>query len=351
MNQRRPSGEMIRGVVKALAVVVLLAVVEVVLRIGGWGLSPAEKTYSDIYDPQFEMIPGAPVPYLAVQDFLNGDGFRGRRLSPAKSEGVFRVISIGDSTTFGGFVENEQTYTFLLEKNLRAQGVNAEIMNAGIPGTTLWQQRMLVERRLLDYRPDLLIFYTSPSYRADFFVLHEAENGRVNIQKMQRGLARLRLYRILRRWLRPPKFEEVVNQYFEGHARPDGEIDAVTAMKQAREDLIRLRDIARKDRIGLLVAPVQVAAPFQAAQRKDIRPGDPKWPDLLVRFNETYLMMDVLRELEIPSCDPGGAFFEAYSREKLFLDDTHFTPAGHGLMSRVIEDCLRKNGLLPKKRN
>jgi lysophospholipase L1-like esterase len=51
--------------------------------------------------------------------------------------GVFRILALGDSTTFGWGVAQEQAWPAQLEAVLRARGVAVEVINAGVPATDL----------------------------------------------------------------------------------------------------------------------------------------------------------------------------------------------------------------------
>jgi hypothetical protein len=94
---------------------------------------------------------------------VNSLGFRGREFSIQKPKGTYRIIAIGESTTFSlGCSDNEHTYPSLLEKKLKEEinNKNIEVINAGIPSYTSFQCLMLFELELLSLDPDLIIIYT-----------------------------------------------------------------------------------------------------------------------------------------------------------------------------------------------
>ena len=67
---------------------------------------------------------------------INSDGFRGLYdFVKPKPAGVFRVAALGASSTFGLHDEDNETYPYLLEQQLRSlyPGMRIEVLNLGIP--------------------------------------------------------------------------------------------------------------------------------------------------------------------------------------------------------------------------
>lgn len=77
--------------------------------------------------------------YIGVPVRINSTGLRDRELALPKPEGVFRVLAVGNSVTFGFGVRLEETYVKRLERRLNASlegsTAKAEVINAGIEGT------------------------------------------------------------------------------------------------------------------------------------------------------------------------------------------------------------------------
>ncbi|MDD5255895.1 MAG: GDSL-type esterase/lipase family protein [Candidatus Omnitrophica bacterium] len=98
----------------------------------------------------------------------NSEGFRDRDFSPDKETGVFRVVCMGDSITFGWPVPIDETYPNMLEYLLaeRFKDKKIEVINAGVPGYTSFQGLMQLEKKILGYSPDLIIVYYGVNDRA-----------------------------------------------------------------------------------------------------------------------------------------------------------------------------------------
>jgi hypothetical protein len=89
---------------------------------------------------------------------LNAEGFRGENFREDKPEGVYRIITLGDSWTFGTGVGQFQTYPALLEAELNRldRHKTYEVYNLSVPGYSSYHGALLI-RPALDLNPDLII--------------------------------------------------------------------------------------------------------------------------------------------------------------------------------------------------
>ena len=91
---------------------------------------------------------------------INNQGFRGEDFDEEKNENVFRVITIGGSTTFGSGVKDDQTYSYLLQEIFnRNPEVNVEVINLGIAGGWSYTEIELINEKAINFEPDLIIVY------------------------------------------------------------------------------------------------------------------------------------------------------------------------------------------------
>jgi hypothetical protein len=108
--------------------------------------------------------------YRPNQDFEAGEmrvqtnqfGLRDRPRTREKPAGVFRILSLGESTTFGYQLEATQSYSYLLEQLLNADrglGRPVEVWNCGICSYTTYQSVKWLERDGLSFQPDLVLFF------------------------------------------------------------------------------------------------------------------------------------------------------------------------------------------------
>jgi lysophospholipase L1-like esterase len=90
----------------------------------------------------------------------NSAGFRDVERSVIKPEGVFRIIVVGDSTTAGSLVRNEEAlFTRIMEKELNAGLAKPrfEALNMGVMGYQTLQEVENLRVNGVKYRPDLVI--------------------------------------------------------------------------------------------------------------------------------------------------------------------------------------------------
>jgi hypothetical protein len=105
------------------------------------------------------------VPYLVYgltpgYPTQNTRGFRGPDIAVVKPPGVFRIVALGGSTTYGDHIARwEDAYPAQLEKILRQRHHAVEVINAGVPGYSSWEMLISFEFHLLDLQPDLLLVY------------------------------------------------------------------------------------------------------------------------------------------------------------------------------------------------
>lgn len=118
----------------------------------------------------FESAPYVP-DYLTTRDTTlrwrfssaggrNSLGLRNRELGP-KQTGTYRVLFLGDSLVWSGETSSDELYTAVLERQLNSLSPNDsnsfEIVNAGIPGYTTYQELEFLKIYGIDMQPDLVI--------------------------------------------------------------------------------------------------------------------------------------------------------------------------------------------------
>ena len=88
----------------------------------------------------------------------NADGLRAPQSVRKKENDVFRIMTLGCSTTFGWGVDDQESYPAQLQTMIDSSGAsNVEVINAGQPGYTSFQGRWLWDETLRSYAPDVVL--------------------------------------------------------------------------------------------------------------------------------------------------------------------------------------------------
>lgn len=134
---------------------------------------PVLHKISDIPGLSYELMANA----KTEQGFysINSKGIRDREFEIPKPDGVFRIIVLGDSVTFGTEYPVEMTYPKILERLLNAESgskLRYEVLNAGVCSYNAVQKFILLKNKLLDYQPDMVImqFLNDDYYRNAVFL-------------------------------------------------------------------------------------------------------------------------------------------------------------------------------------
>lgn len=109
----------------------------------------------------------------------NSEGFRDKEWRESRPEGVFRILVLGDSFTFGaGVPETDSLLTRRLEATLNARGTGTrfEVLNAGHSGWNTKQEWDFLVDRGLDFHPDLVILA---------YVINDAERENTAFEELK----------------------------------------------------------------------------------------------------------------------------------------------------------------------
>lgn len=136
---------------------------------------PLDSQYSTYVNDDY--LPYKPAPLSRVNgrsptnefdyDYThNSQGFRDVEHVLDKPPGVFRILGLGDSFTYGIGTAYQETYLVQLETTLNARSgkhPRVEIIKAGIPAYYPTPERLLLEHYGAAYQPDLIIIGFLPN--------------------------------------------------------------------------------------------------------------------------------------------------------------------------------------------
>lgn len=190
----RPRGTWLKKLGLALGTFLFCTVLlEVILRFYGYGnlevYQPDASLYWKLKPNQdcFTKVDHKPV-------HINSHGTRGPEFSPAKPANTFRVISLGDSRTFGWGLSGPETYSELLQRSLNGTlsgGKRVEVINAGVNAWSYPQMLVYLREVALGFQPDAVIIG-----EANLWTQFSENNSPEFVKKF---MTRVRLKNLLRR--------------------------------------------------------------------------------------------------------------------------------------------------------
>ena len=309
----------------------------------GWTTSPVHAA-----DPHliWRNRRNVEVEFEGVHVRLDPLGLRGGPASRARPPGVVRILSLGESTTFGVGVEEDETYSAVLERYLDGlpDAPDVEVLNAGVLGWTLAQSAAWLEREGLALEPDVVVLYhgfndfipTSYSARLSRDASPELEAQRLTdlaimARERSRGAALLDALAersLALRWVRSFTRPGVSSRAVGADWAP-ADRSSVRVPEPDRRALLRqVLGLCRGRGVDLLVV-VPVYREF--AEHRAV----------LLEFVEATGVPSVDLEDLLPKA--------AKARRLLFLDPTHPTAALHErfgeAIGRSLEDTVRRRSL------
>jgi lysophospholipase L1-like esterase len=301
----------------------------------------------------------------------NADGLAPSDATRERTSGTARIMVFGDSMTVGRVLPQDQIYTARLAEILRARGIAAEVVNAGVQGYSTDQALLLLQRWVPAYRPDLVIHGSTlndfggialdtangqakPRFRFD-------EHGRLRLS-MPRLSARIRpigrgglprwiqrsaLYRLIQ----PGLF--VLRARFQGSDERVliGDFPEVYFRSRAADGfdwrlygalVARMRDVAQREGARFLFFehpdPGEVWSPFIELTRK--RFGVPEG---------TYDPYAIEQRLAAIAEERGVSFLPTVDAFRAAADrgpfhflptDPHLNRAGHALLAEILSETV-----------
>jgi len=92
---------------------------------------------------------------------VNSYGFSGPEFSDDKPDNTYRIFAVGGSTTYGTGVKDVETWPAFLQQKFDEIELdfNVQVINAGIPNANSNHEYQMINDKLVQYQPDLIIMY------------------------------------------------------------------------------------------------------------------------------------------------------------------------------------------------
>jgi len=327
----------------------------------GWSLIP--DISATIHDPEF-----------VTSERINSFGLRGPELPEHKESGELRVLLLGDSFVEGYTVDQGQTVDAVLERTIDDPRVR--VINAGTRGWSTDQELPCFTENAAVLAPDLtiLLFYindvcmnaTDRYWRGNKprYVLHDDEITLVPVAPSELATtqeADVSLRRMIGAAIRGSAIAQVsrkaINRFWgQKGQRPlpkqripwSKSVDAYPCLEEGWEVTDRLITTLREEvesRGGEFV--VFWVPTKEAIYREDwerVRKAYDLDPERFSTTADAERLHEICQRRDLDCVIPLEEFQQAArsSDQRLyFVNDPHWTPAGHELAGRILADVVR----------
>jgi len=337
----------------AVTAVSLLALTEISVR--AFKLAPpATNRYGNmIPDPYLPFIP-RPNSILSGRsrfdefDYhieINSVGLRDFERPYDKPEGVYRILSLGDSTTYGGAALFEESYLRHVERKLNQRPGDhptIEVIKAGIPRYYPEPERMMLEHYGVRYEPDLITVGFGSSDVIDTLqglsaiTIHEPGNpksreaGEIGnfgmLMYKHSHLARILLARYMKHKVaRPADWDEIY--------RPNGLYEE--QWQEIEAEFLKIAEIAQTIGARLVILYIPDFTLFSRGVERHYPPQRLRsWAE-----RNSVSFADATQALIAAN--------ETTTAPLYYARDRHPTPAGYKIIADTLYKTLTENGLVP----
>ena len=290
------------------------------------------------------------------QVHINALGLRGAEVDAAKPPGVFRIVCVGGSTTFGtGASQDAATYPAQLQllldqavaNGMCTEGRSFQVLNAGVGNWNSGDTLINFELRLLDLQPDALLDYDavndllliqSRDFRSDYSHIRRSPPI-VEVTPFERFLlGHVRTYAHLARGTDPEgQFVSLSSWVFVSDFRdrlvPSGEWINEAGLDTLARNLTNLVAVARAHGVTPVLSTFAVKDTAGGKGSDGLGPA-------MQRAN------DVLRQLAVTLGAPIVPAAERLADQtELFTDWMHFNDHGERRHAEVVMAALMQQQL------
>ncbi|MDV2504655.1 MAG: GDSL-type esterase/lipase family protein [bacterium] len=332
--------------VAAVSVALTLVALEGLIR---WSYPKAALPVLRLYyryahEIGYELIPGvAGTGSFGEAIVINSHGLRDVERPRAKPPGVTRILTLGDSFTFGMKVEAASSYPKALEAMLNGEGDGRryDVINAGVVAYSLCQERKWLGLKGWRYEPDLILI----GFFGDDPHCQDEESGQRFLEpRVYRTFTRVSaLYNFLRN-----SYSVFKARYLEWW-RPawTGGLEARSRFLE-RNNFTNIREeewrAVAKDLRAIKAGAAERGAALLVVVIPDA--GQVGFPEFQ---SPTRRLLAICKAEGIACLDTTPLFEAAKKPLELYLYplDPHLSPAGHSFVARAVAERIADGGLLP----
>jgi lysophospholipase L1-like esterase len=269
---------------------------------------------------------------------LTTDAYGFRKNSDQIYDSKHKILVLGASPSFGWGVDDNKTYSALLEKNIKKNGDKYSVVNGAGIGYSSFQGRRLLEEHFDRIRPSIVVisYVINDIDQFRFYQNNGLADNAVNTESktildLRNLLSNLNIYKLLQRTLIQVKGSRSIY-----NADPDSGLRV--SMEDYRKNLAYMVEFIRERNAKVILMKVPVNIPIQ---KKEVDHDNiqiswaKKVVDRSYRYNKVLETLSVTKNTAF--VDLSKIFSE--SNRYLFLDksDTiHFNEDGHKLIAKAL---------------
>lgn len=257
----------------------------------------------------------------------NSDGLRNDKdYTKGAHPGIFRIVGLGDSVTYGFGVNIEETYLKVLEAKLsKNTKKKVEVINAAFPGWSIAQELLFLKTQGIEYKPDFIIIgfvdddiFRNQEYYNTAMSLDSQDVAKKEVQKTPLDKSWIQNFLLAKTKFYPfilSKIKYLRNRNF---------LDF--SLNQTKNLFKELNKFCQKNKIKYLVAVIP------------LREKESKINNLMVEF---------FKDNEMPYLDLRENFLKREG-ELYLVKDNHPNAEGHKLVANGIYDYLQQRKLVKR---
>lgn len=262
----------------------------------------------------------------------NAQSLRYGPIPEGRQEGTIRLLTLGDSTTFGWGVPQAETWPAQLEALLQKAHpeIKVEVLNGGVPGYTSFQGLHHYKTHGMRFKPDLVVFgYIVQDARATRITDRQQAIAALNADYVaDHPLFRLRLARLLQQ--RYSLFRSYEADKVASEGLTDGETTTRVPLNDYRENIETFARLTREQGSQLLLfgMPLEVVGYTQAHRE---------------------LLAKLAQELSLPHYDPSQPIAEEARQAVMYFpeDKGHPNALGCKRIAELLADYFSQ-GLMQR---
>ena len=273
---------------------------------------------------------------------INKWGFRGPYVEKEKPNRIYRIVTLGGSTTAGKY-ENEQTYPRLLERMLNNQSDGRQyyqVLNFGVWGYNTCDLKTIYKKEVLGFDPDMIIIMSGWND-----ITKQGQKGFKSIDDYCDSnftvLSNSSLYRLIKYWIKTP-WQEI--KFSDQKLKNLGQ-NSIFYLKNMREIISDAQK--RNILVGLVDLPAlyETATPnetFKKLKQFTYITIDQMDYQLTSGLKINKLIRQIATEFENTFHVNHSISFNTKDKSIFFSDEIHSTGAGNRLLAFNVMEKINK---------